>query len=77
MSSLTRNDKWQIRVYNNNCESMLTAQGQLLRIVEPMLSPDDEKPLKCVQVYFISEETATHWCMHHSVKNKISSKGKK
>ena len=73
MSSLTCNNKWQTRVYNNTCESMLTAQGQLLRRVGPMLPTNDGKPLKCVQAYFVSEETATHWRMHHSVKNNISS----
>ena len=74
MSSLTCNNKWQTRVYKNTCESMLTAQGQLLRRVGPMLPTDDGEPLKCVQAYFVSEDKATHWRMHHSVKNKISSK---
>ena len=74
MSSLTCNNKWQTRVYNNTCESMLTAQGQLLRRVGPMLPTDDGKPLKCVQAYFVGEETATYWRMYHSVKNTISSK---
>ena len=73
MSSLTCNNKWQTRVYNNTCESMLTAQGQLLRRVGPMLPTNDGKPLKRVQAYFVSEETATHWRMHHSVKNNITS----
>ena len=73
MSSLTCNNKWQTRVYNNTCESMLTAQGQLLRRVGPMLPTDDGKPLKCVQAYFVGEETATYWRMYHSVKNTISS----
>ena len=72
MSSLTCNNKWQTRVYNNTCESMLTAQGQLLRRVGSMLLTGDGKPVKCVQAYFVGEEIATHWRMIHSVKNKIS-----
>ena len=74
MSSLTCNNKWQTRVNHNTCESMLTAQGQLLRRVGPMLPTDDGEPVKCVQAYFVSEETATQWRMHHSVKSNISSK---
>ena len=72
MSSLTCNNKWQTRVYNNTCESMLTAQGQLLRRIGPILPTDDGKPLKCVQAYFVGDETATKWRMHHSVKRNIS-----
>ena len=51
---------------------MLTAQGQLLQRIGPMLPTDDRKPLKCVQAYFVGDETATKWRMHHGVKNNIS-----
>ena len=37
---------------------MLTAQGQLLQRIGPRL-PTDGKPLKCVQAYFVGDETAT------------------
>ena len=74
MSSLTCNNKWQIRVNHNTCESMLTAQGQLLRRVGLILPTDDGEPVKCVQACFVSEQTETQWRMHHSVKSNISSK---
>ena len=56
---------------------MITAQGQWLRRVEPMLPTDDGKPLKCVQSYFVNEETTTQWRMNRSVNNTNSSKKKK
>ena len=77
MSSLTCNNKWQTRVYNNTCESMLTAQGQLLQRIGPMLPTDDGKPLKCVQAYFVGDETATKWRMHHGVKKTSQTQKKK
>ena len=56
---------------------MLTAERQLLWRIGPRLPTDDGKLLKCVQAYFVDDETATKWHLHHGVKNNISNAKKK
>ena len=74
MSSLTCTNKWQTRTHNNAFECMLTAQGQLLRRIGPLLPPVNGTNPKCIQAYFFGGENATKWRIKNGVKNNITEK---
>ena len=76
MSSLTCKNKWQTRAHNNKFDAMLTAQGQLMQRVGPLLPIVDEVNLKCVQAYFCGGDDATKRRMTNGVKNNFSTKEK-
>ena len=76
MSSLTCKNKWQTRAHNNKFDAMLTAQGQLMRRIGPLLPTVDGVNPKCVQAYFCGGDNATKWRMRNGVKNNFSKKEK-
>jgi hypothetical protein len=76
MSSFTCKNKWQTRAHNNKFDAMLTAQGQLMRRIGPLLPTVDGVNPKCVQAYFYGGDDATKWRMTNGVKNNFSKKEK-
>ena len=62
MSSLACEKGWRTRVHNNKMEAMLTAQGQLLRRIGPLIPRENERP-KCIQAYFYGDDQATAFRM--------------
>lgn len=67
MCSVTAKHGWRNRAHKGNMDSMLTAGGQLLQRVGPLIARDGEQP-KCVQTYFYGGDEATKWRMMNTKK---------
>ena len=62
MCSLRAEHGWRSRTRNNKMEPMLTAGGQLIRKIGPVLPLDEQQP-KCLQIYFYGADEAAQFQM--------------
>ena len=71
MCSLRAEHGWRSRTPNNKMEAMLTAGGQLIRKIGPVLPLDEQQP-KCLQIYFYGAQESAQFEMINA-KNRFSS----